>query len=156
MKPEPQAQPTIWYRALSGGILLAVGLGMLVIGWSYPVGQLTQMGPGYVPRGIALLICVIATAIIVIDVGDTAMTRGEGIHWRGLIFVSAAMLIFAGLVDVAGLVPSMFLAVAVSMLADKQAKPLSILVYSILATGAGWLLFLVVLELPIPAFWRWS
>lgn len=156
MKPEDQIQPTIWYRALSGGALLTIGLGMLAIGWSYPVGQLTQMGPGYVPRAIAILICVIALVIIVIDIGDTGMQRGEGIHWRGLFFVSAAMLIFAGLVDVAGLVPSMFLAVVVSMFADKQAKPLTILIYSILATGVGWLLFLVILELPIPAFWRWS
>lgn len=156
MTPDTQPRPTALSRALSGGVLLAVGIGMLVIGWSYPVGQLTQMGPGYVPRAIALFICMIAAAIIVIDLRSTDIARSDGIHWRGLIFVSAAMLIFAALVDVAGLVPSMFLAISVSMFADRQAKPLTILLYTVLATFAGWLLFLVILELPIPAFRRWS
>lgn len=156
MTPDTQPQPTTLSRALSGGVLLAVGLGMLVIGSSYPVGQLTQMGPGYVPRAIAIFICVIAAAIIVIDLRGTGTSRSDGLHWRGIIFVSAAMLIFAALVDVAGLVPSMFLAVAVSMFADRQARPATVLIYTVLATLAGWLLFLVILELPIPAFWRWS
>ncbi len=156
MAPDAQSQPKTLSRALSGGVLLAVGLGMLVISWSYPLGQLTQMGPGYVPRAIAVLICAMAVAIIAIDLRSADIARGEGIHWRGLIFVSAAMLIFAALVDRAGLVPSMFLAVAVSMFADRQAKPLTIVIYTALATFAGWLLFLVILELPIPAFWRWS
>ncbi|UWQ97212.1 tripartite tricarboxylate transporter TctB family protein [Rhodobacteraceae bacterium M385] len=156
MTPEDQKQPPVWHRALSGGVLLLIGLGMLAIGWDYPVGQLTQMGPGFVPRAIALMICAIAAAIITIDVQNPRLGRGDDIHWRGLIFVAAAILIFAGLVDVAGLVPSMFLAVAVSMFADKQVKPLTVLIYSVVATLIGWLLFLVILELPIPAFWRWS
>ncbi|MBF9043758.1 hypothetical protein HKCCE4037_10495 [Rhodobacterales bacterium HKCCE4037] len=156
MTPDNPQQPTALSRALSGGVLMAVGIGMLVIGWSYPVGQLTQMGPGYVPRAIAIFICVMAATILVIDLRSTDVARSDGLHWRGLIFVSAAMLIFATLVDVAGLVPSMFLAVAVSMFADRQAKPLTVLIYTVLATFAGWLLFLVILELPIPAFRRWS
>jgi hypothetical protein len=75
-------------------------------------------------------------------------------HWRGLLFVSASILIFAALVDVTGLVPSMFLAVVVSMFADDQVHPMTVLIYACLATLGGWLLFLVALELPIPAFWR--
>ena len=156
MTPDTHPQPKALSRALSGGVLLAVGLTMLVIGWSYPVGKLTQMGPGYVPRAIAILICLVAAAIIAIDLRSTDTEPRDGMHWRGLAFVSAAMLIFAALVDVAGLVPSMFLAVAVSMFADRQARPLTVLIYTVFATGAGWLLFLVILELPIPAFWRWS
>ena len=154
MQDTDQDQPTIAQRALSGAVLLAVGLAMLAIAWSYPTGRLTQMGPGFIPRVVGLMICALAAAIIVLDLRDPTLGKADKLHWRGLILISASILIFAALVDVAGLVPSMFMAVAVSMLADRDATPLGIAVYSSLATLGGWLLFLVVLELPIPAFWR--
>ncbi len=127
---------------------------MVFFAWGYPTGTLNQMGPGFVPQTIGILLCVMAVAIIIIDIRAPHVARAVSLHWRGLIFVSAAIIIFAILVDVAGLVPSMFLAVAVSMFADDHARPLSVLIYTLIATFLGWLLFLVALELPIPAFWR--
>lgn len=154
MQGTEQDEPSMARRALSGAVLLVVGVVMLAVAWDYPVGRLTQMGPGFIPRIIGLLICALAVCIIAIDVTSPQEARDARMHWRGLIFVSAAILVFAGLVDVAGLVPSMFLAVALSMFADDAVRPLSVLLYASLATLGGWLLFLVALELPIPAFWR--
>ncbi|MFY0617756.1 tripartite tricarboxylate transporter TctB family protein [Shimia sp.] len=141
-------------RAVSGGVLLVAGLVMLFFAWSYPTGSLNQMGPGFMPQTIGILLSCLAAAIIIIDLRAPELAQGGAMHWRGLIFVSAAIIIFAVLVDVAGLVPSMFLAVIVSMFADSQARPFSALIYTVIATFLGWLLFLVGLELPIPAFWR--
>lgn len=141
-------------RAVSGGVLLVAGLVMLFFAWGYPTGSLNQMGPGFIPQTIGILMSCLAVAIIIIDLWAPELEQGGAMHWRGLIFIAAAIIIFAVLVDVAGLVPSMFLAVAVSMFADDQARPLSVLIYTVVATFLGWLLFLVGLELPIPAFWR--
>lgn len=141
-------------NAVSGGVLLLAGLVMLVFAWGYPTGSVNQMGPGFIPQTIAILMSVLAVAIIIVDLRAPHVVSPGAMHWRGLIFVSAAVILFAVLVDRAGLVPSMFLAVAVSMFADDQAKPLSVLIYTVIATFLGWLLFLVGLELPIPAFWR--
>lgn len=141
-------------RAVSGGALLLAGLVMLFFAWSYPTGTLNQMGPGFIPQTIGILLSCLALAIIVIDMRAPEVEPAGAMHWRGLIFISAAMIIFAVLVDVAGLVPSVFLAVAVSMFADTHARPLSVLIYTVIATFLGWLLFIVGLELPIPAFWR--
>ncbi|SFR05853.1 tripartite tricarboxylate transporter TctB family protein [Poseidonocella sedimentorum] len=154
MQGTEQDQPSIAKRSVSGGVLLAIGLIMLAVAWEYPVGRLTQMGPGFIPRVIGFAICAMAIAIIVSDVMAPALPQARKIQWRGLVFVSAGILIFAAFVDVVGLVPSMFLAVAVSMFADDDARPLNVLIYASLATLGGWLLFLVALELPIPAFWR--
>jgi len=153
-KSETHAEQSKALRAVSGGVLLVAGLVMLFFAWGYPTGSLNQMGPGFIPQAIGILISCLALAIIVIDLRATELEQGGTMHWRGLIFVSAAVIIFAVLVDVAGLVPSMFLAVAVSMFADDQARPLSVLIYTVIATFLCWLLFLVGLELPIPAFWR--
>ena len=141
-------------RAVSGGVLLAVGVLMLAIGWDYPVGRVTQMGPGFIPRVIGLLICALSLAILAIDLTSTQLARAERLHWRGLIFVTAAIVAFGVLIEPVGLLPSMFMAVAVSMFADDDARPLTVLIYATLATLGGWLLFVVTLELPIPAFWR--
>lgn len=154
MQGTEQDPPSVARRALSGGILLLIGVIMLAVAWDYPMGRLTQMGPGFIPRIVGILICALAVGIIAIDVTSEQFERAGRMHWRGLIFVSAAILIFAVFVDVIGLVPSMFLAVAVSMFADSKVRPLEVLIYATLATTAGWLLFLVALELPIPAFWR--
>lgn len=153
-KIEDQAGPSKTYRALSGCVLLVAGLVMLFFAWGYPKGTLHQMGPGFIPQTIAILISCLAVAIIITDLRAPERAKASALHWRGLIFISAAIIIFAVLVDVAGLVPSMFLAVAVSMFADDHARPISVLIYTIAATFLGWLLFLFALELPIPAFWR--
>jgi hypothetical protein len=151
---ETHAKQSLAMRAVSGGVLRVAGLVMLGFAWGYPTGTLNQMGPGFIPQTIGILMSCLAVAIIVIDLRAPELQQGGAINWRGLIFISAAIIIFAVLVDVAGLVPSMFLAVAVSMFADDQARPLSVLIYTVIATFLGWLLFLVGLELPIPAFWR--
>ncbi|MGH1416055.1 MAG: tripartite tricarboxylate transporter TctB family protein [Pelagimonas sp.] len=154
MQFKDQVPSSIAQRAVSGVVLLAVGLGMLLVAWGYPVGTLKQMGPGYIPRVIGVLISCLALAILVSDLKAPNDDPPGGMHWRGLIFISAAITLFAFLVDVAGLVPSMFLAAAVSMFADDRARPVPVLIYATLATAVGWVLFLVALELPIPAFWR--
>ncbi len=154
MQSTDQDQPSVARRALSGSVLLAISLAMLLIAWGYPVGTLTQMGPGFIPLVVGFLMCGLAVAIIALDVNSTNTAQAEQIHWRGLIFICAAILIFAALVDALGLVVSMFLAVLVSQFADDQVRPLTALIYACLATLGGWLLFILALELPIPAFWR--
>lgn len=141
-------------RAVSGGVVLLAGLVMLYFAWGYPTGTLNQMGAGFIPQTVGILMCLLAIAIIIIDLRTPDLEAAAPPHWRGILFISAAITTFALLVDVAGLVPSMFLAVAISMFADDQARPMSVLIYTTIATLLGWLLFLVALGLPIPAFWR--
>lgn len=153
-KLEDHEEPSIALRAVSGGVLLLAGLVMLFFAKDYPNGSLNQMGPGFIPQTIGFLMSVLALAIIIIDVRTPRLAQAGAAHWRGLIFISASIVIFAVLVDVAGLVPSMFLALGVSMFADNHARLIPVLVYTVIATFLGWLLFIVGLELPIPAFWR--
>lgn len=141
------------HRMVSACVLLLAGLVMLIFAWSYPTGTLNQMGPGFIPQTIAIMLSCLAVAIIIIDSRAPKLEHVGAMHWRGMIFIAVSIIIFAVLVDIAGLVPSIFLAVAVSMFADSHARPLSVLVYSVIATLFGWLLFLVALELPIQAFW---
>lgn len=149
-----RGQPGTLERILPGTVLLAVGLLIVAICWTYPMGTLSQMGPGFVPMTIGVLICLFSVAIIAGDLLRADQEPASTMHWRQLGFVSAAILTFAALVDHVGLAPAMFLAAFLSIFADSEARIPGALVYALLSAFAGWLLFNVALDLPIPAFWR--
>ncbi len=144
----------LWRKLASGAILIAIGLAIIVLGWSYPFGTLTQMGPGFLPFYIALGIIALGGAVMAMDLRQPNADDAGPVHWRGLAFICAAIVLFGVLVNWAGLVPAMFLSVSVSMLADPDAKPFGIVAYSAVMTFLGWLLFIQALGLPLSAFWR--
>jgi hypothetical protein len=142
-----------WLRLASGATLIVIGLAIILLGWRYPFGTLAKMGPGFLPFYLAVGIVALGVAVMVVDLRQTGIDDAEPVHWRGLVFLCAAIVLFGGMVGRAGLVPAMFLAVSVSMLADPQAKPLGILIYAAVMTLLGWLLFIQALGLPLSAFW---
>jgi flagellar biosynthesis component FlhA len=152
-----ESKMPIWRRLASGLILVVFGASMLAISWSYSQGSLTQMGPGFMPHVIALALIAMGLGVVVTDLRDTVSRydeRNHRLHWRSLIFISGAVIVFIGLIEPGGLVPAMFCAVAVSMLANPSVSVASVLVYSGAVSLAGWFLFLIALGLPLSAFGR--
>ncbi|MEP3047265.1 MAG: tripartite tricarboxylate transporter TctB family protein [Roseibium sp.] len=146
-----------WRRIISGLILAIVGTTMLATSWSYSAGSLTQMGPGFMPQVIAIAIIAMGLGIIVSDLRDPVSRfdeRSQPLHWRSLVFICCAVLVFVLLIEPAGLVPAMFCAVAVSMLANPNISFVGVVVYSAAVSLFGWFLFLVALGLPLSAFGR--
>lgn len=150
--PPATVRQGVLMRAASGATLIVSGLVMLAVCWSYPLGSLTQMGPGFIPRVIAIAITIMGTGVLWVDLKEKSGARPEPMPWRGVLMVSVAVCVFSALITVAGLVPTMFLTVAISMLADANARPLGIVIYSSIATLVSWFVFLVGLGLPITAF----
>ena len=140
---------------LAGGLSLIVfGLVMLMIAWSYPAGTITQMGYGFMPRAMAIAITLFGVVILISDLRNTDTAQSDTTQWRSLLMVGASVIMFVVLIEPAGLVPAMFCAVAISKLANRHSSLKSILIYSVIATAAGWLLFIVALGLPISVFGR--
>ena len=151
---KPGGDGSIWQHAVSGGVLVVFGLAILVVSWDYHLGSLRDMGPGYMPRIIALGLVGIGLGVLVSDLRGTVQPHDEPAHWRALVFISAAVLIFVALIEPAGLIPAMFCAVAASKLANSRSGLVSIVIYSAAVTFAGWLLFIVALGLPLTVFGR--
>ena len=151
---KPGGDRNIWRQAVSGVVLVAFGLAILAISWDYYLGSLRDMGPGYMPRIMAVGLVVMGMGVLVSDLRGTDQGYEEPIHWRALVFITAAVLIFVALIEPAGLIPAMFCAVAASKLANSRASLLSIVIYSAVVTFAGWLLFIVALGLPLTVFGR--
>lgn len=151
---KPASDRKTWRQVISGAVLIAFSIAILVTSWNYPTGSLTQMGPGYMPHLIAYALIAMGLGVMISDLRDTSPHYAEPMHWRALVFISAAVLVFVALIEPAGLVPAMFCAVAASKLANSRAGLLSIVIYSAAVTLAGYLLFIVALGLPLTVFGR--
>jgi hypothetical protein len=132
-----------------------VALGALAFALASPlsVGTAAAMGPGYVPRGLALLIMVYGAVL-----GLRALFAGRqpfpSVELRPLLLIFAAVALFAVLLPVAGLALTSF---AVVICAGWAAYDVRLREYAaaaaVLAVFAV-VLFVAVLGLPIPV-WPW-
>lgn len=135
----------------AGVLFFAVGVGAtaIVLVSDYELGSARKMGPGYFPIWIAGGL--IATGLLL--AAKSMVTSGPPLrNWalKPLILISLAILLFAVLVNVAGLLPAIFLLVLMSTLASvrfhvKWALPLAagLAVVSVLVFVKG-------LGLPVP------
>jgi hypothetical protein len=156
---------------LAGGLFL-LGLAALGLagGFNLPFGTLSGIGSGLMPRVVAIMVGGFGVLLVLqalIFEGD----RLERWHLRGPVFVLGAVLVFAMVIrgsilnfgGFAGIpvlasirVPSLGLIVAgplsvmVSALADRDTRPIEILVFGVLMTLVAGLLFKELLNLPIP------
>jgi len=107
---------TVTRDAAAGLIFLAAGVGGFLLCLDLPVGVGARMGPGYMPRALSLGLAglgVVVTARALLF-GGAPLPR---LAWRPLGLVLAAILCFAALLKVAGLVLTTAAAVLVATLA---------------------------------------
>lgn len=138
-------------RDMAGGILVAaLGLAFVIPALNYPLGRLAAPGPGAFPMSLGLITVVLGLAIIVRGFVMGGGQRVE-IHIRSAVAVTGAILAFALLIRVIGLVPTLFIVVIVSALGSSQSRLWPTLAIAAGSAAGGWLVFIVGLGLPIPA-----
>lgn len=112
---------------LGAGLLIAAfGIGALWLGRDWPTGTLASVQSGFFPRVIGMLM-VLAGALVT---GRGLLTHGAAWPswgWRPLIWVTAAVLAFAGTVETLGLVPAVLILVGLGNLAGQPLRPVPLL-----------------------------
>jgi hypothetical protein len=91
----------------AGVVFVAIGVAALVLGAELNVGSAADMGEGYVPRAMAIALVALGTLISLI-----AWWRGpdrpgaafDGMRWRPVLFVTAAILVFVAALEPLGLI----------------------------------------------------
>jgi Tripartite tricarboxylate transporter TctB family len=138
----------------AGALMMLVGGGAAYVASHYRMGSLTQMGPGYFPTvlGIVLAIIGIIIAGSAAYAPATAEAPAPRPDWRGWFCIAAAALLFIGLARFVGLVAATFVCVFVAALGDREngLKESALLAAGI--TVFGVLLFSFVLHVQIPIF----
>lgn len=135
----------------AGAFLILIAVLAYVFSDNLPIGKLVNMGPGYVPRVLAW-----ALAILGVIIAGKAFTIDgpalEGWAWRPLAALTASVLVFALLLERAGLVIAIIATVTVARFAAPGAKLVPVLALSI-GLGVGSLaLFTYGLGLPLRAW----
>jgi len=132
-------------------LLIVIGLGGLWFGRDYERGTVSQMGPGYMPMLLSVGLVIFGGII-----GLRAVTTDGPPIERGLWYPSALILLtvvlFAFLIETAGLAPATFAVAVLSAFASAQVRW-----KEALALGVGLAIFCVLvfvygLRQPIPIF----
>lgn len=123
----------------------------LWVGADYPLGRAGRIGPGYVPRLLALLL--LALGLILVARAWWTRDQVEAyVAWRPALLVFGSVLAFAVVFDLAGLIPAICACVIVANFAAPDNGWLSALALSAVLALFSWALFVQALRLPIPVF----
>jgi len=133
--------------------LVALGALAFALAGELNVGTAAAMGPGYVPRGLALIIMIYGLVL-----GLRAVFAGHVVFpemaWRPLFLISAAVALFAVLLPFAGLAITSLAVVICSGLASYDVRLRENAVLAVALAIFAVLLFVTVLGLPIPVWPR--
>jgi hypothetical protein len=140
---------------LAGATFIAFGLVFAIGSLAYEIGSPLEMGPGYVPLALGLLL--IGNGGLIVVKGFIA---GEGepigdVGWRAVILVTTSLLFFGVTVRGLGVVLSLFIATLMAALARTATSVREALIISAALTVLSVLIFIVALQLRLPLIGPW-
>jgi len=128
----------------AGVLFVVVGAIALWHGWSYPVGTIRQMGPGFVPRALSWVLLGIGAFLALRGVRATG-ARIAPCVLRPQVFILLSIIVFGLTIERFGLAPAVVLATIVAALASRQTKWTETAALAVLFAVASVLLFIYLL-----------
>jgi hypothetical protein len=134
--------------------LIAFGAAVLALTGDLRMGSAANMGPGYVPRSLAGIIVIYGIALAVPAVLAPFQTM-PGVKLRSLVFIAAALALFAILFPLLGLAIAGLVAMLCASAAASDSRPVESIVFALILTTFALLLFVYGLRLPFRV-WPWT
>ena len=131
----------------AGALFIAIGASAAFLARNLAFGTAMRMGPGYVPRGLAVAVMALGAIVLLRGLlrGGPAVEKGR---WRPLLIVLGAILAFGLLIERAGLVAAGAALVVAARFADDERRPLETLAFAAALALAAAALFVYLLGLP--------
>ncbi len=142
-------------------LLILIGAGVVGLGVTYKIGDLTRMGAGFVPvaLGVLMLLTGIAIGVTAAPAGQEKMAHplpGDSTHkgpeWRGWLCILGGVLAFVVFGEYGGLLPASFAAVFISAMGDRNSSVRNSAVLAALLTVFCLIVFHYGLSLQLPLF----
>ncbi len=134
--------------------MLLVGVGAAVAGSGYRFGSLAQMGPGFMPVMLGIVLAFLGVLIAGTALGSSEPDDGKFLpdnpQWFGWLCIIGGPVLFIILGQYAGMVPAIFACVFVCALGDKTATYKSSAILAAGVTVFGVVLFHYLLNVPFP------
>jgi len=152
--------PPLTQDHYAGALLVALGIGVVVAGLGYGVGSLRQMGSGFFPLvlGVLLVALGIAIAATAAPAGAGAPAPGHAtlagpvVQWRGWLCILGGVAAFVVLGAHGGLVPASFASVFVAALGDRRNSVRDAALLALAMTAFGVVVFHYGLHVLLPLF----
>lgn len=136
---------------LAGLLFMAFGLVTLVIGWAYPMGTVSRMGPGYFPRILALLLLGLGALLSLRGFRSTAEPPATW-QWRPLAIILAGAGVFGLTGQWLGVVGASLALVLISSVASQDFRWREALVSGAIQAVAAAAIFIYGLGVPLPVW----
>jgi putative tricarboxylic transport membrane protein len=112
------------------------------------IGTVLQMGPGYFPLGLALILLGMGLCLVVKGLLTSEKPVGA-FHLRPLFFILLSFIAFGVLVERAGLILAILAQVGISHFASDETKWQQSLVTGILLAAGSAVIFVWLLQIPV-------
>lgn len=139
---------------IGGGLMLLLGIGAAVQASQYHIGSLQEMGPGYVPLALGIILAVTGALILLTGLRTAAIAPAVKLRpeWRGWFCICASMVVFAVVGRFGGLLPAAFACVFVAALGDRGNTLLAALMLAATMTVVCLIVFWWLLKVQLPLF----
>lgn len=139
---------------IAAALVFGVGCFYLVGAYDYEMGSMSHMGPGFLPRAYGACAAVLGCFIFVGSFRQktTSDANVDDVFLRSFLGIVLSIITFALVIPSYGLIPASFSTVLVASLGSEQFKPLTVLVLGCLVSISVWLIFSVMLGMPIVGF----
>ncbi len=144
-------------RDVWGGLLLVLlGGGVFYESRSYGVGTLGQMGAGFFPAVLGVLLLITGVLIAATSKDAAALIKPSAAAWRGGALVLLSVLAFVAVAAHVGLLPATFASVVIAGFADRRNSLRDVLMMAGVLTLFCFVVFSWGLHLQLPALrWEW-
>ncbi|WP_157813749.1 tripartite tricarboxylate transporter TctB family protein [Sinorhizobium meliloti] len=134
------------------GLLLIVIAAIYIWQASFQeIGTASEMGPGYFPMAISILIGLLGIAILANGVRRNVPLSGP-VAWRGAVSITLAVVAFAAMLRPFGFVPATAFATFLSTLAAPPFRWKFSVLATFVITALCWLIFVVGIRISVPSF----
>ena len=147
-----------WRRdSVAGAVTMLAGLLAAVEGYEDDIGSVTDMGAGFFPFVLGVIMILLGGLIAVsrAAVAEDGAPAMPVLDRRGAGCILGGMVLFLVAVHYGGLIPAAFVATFVAAWGDRRATLIGTLSVAALAALIGLLLFHEALKLPLALF-RWG
>lgn len=138
-----------------GALMFLLGAGAALKGRSYGIGTLSNMGSGFFPVALGVLLALIGATLMLgakREVRDEPVGLLRAADSRGWLCIVFGMAAFVCIGRFGGLVPATFAIVFISALGDRQNTLRTALILSTVMVAIGVVVFRWALQLQLPLF----